>query len=86
MSNIFLQSRKKLYKHLSAFQCVISLRTATISYCQVASEKCKVHLQPVAQEVQDGHQALALTSTILLPETENFRERTIKNTHILARY
>lgn len=64
----------------------MSLRIASISYCQVAGETCKVHLQPAAQEDQGGHQALALTSTILLPETENVRERTIKNIHILARY
>lgn len=51
---------------------------ATISYCQVVGEKCKVHLQPAAQEDQGEHQALALTSTILLPGTENFSERTIK--------
>ena len=82
----FFKAGKIFTNTFSAFQYIISLRIATIFYCQVAGEKCKVHLQPAAQEDQGGHQALALTSTILLPETENVKERTIKNTHILARY
>lgn len=50
----------------SAFQYLIDLRKATISYSQAAGEKCILPLQPEAQKNQGIRTALA--STILLPE------------------
>lgn len=50
----------------SAFQYLIDLRMATISYSQAAGEKCILPLQPEAQKNQGIRAALA--STILLPE------------------
>lgn len=50
----------------SAFQYLIDLRKATISYSQAAGEKCILPLQPEAQKNQGIRAALA--SAILLPE------------------